>query len=70
MHVLVGTPGRIYDLLKKRIAKVDNCEMLVFDEADKLLSVDFLPIVEKIIGFFPQNKQLMLFSATFPLSVK
>lgn len=70
VHVLVGTPGRIYDLLKKRIAKVDNAEMLVFDEADKLLSVDFMPIVEKIISFFPVNKQLMLFSATFPLSVK
>ena len=44
--------------------------MLVFDEADKLLSVDFMPIVEKIISFFPNNRQLMLFSATFPLSVK
>ena len=56
VHVLVGTPGRIYDLMKKKIAKVDSCEMLVFDEADKLLSVDFMPIVEKIISFFPPNR--------------
>ena len=70
VHILVGTPGRIYDLLKKKIARIDQCEMLVLDEADKLLSLDFMPIVEKIISFFPVNKQLMLFSATFPQTVK
>lgn len=70
VHVIVGTPGRIFDLMKKKIVDTTHCDILVLDEADKLLSVDFIPIIEKIIGQMNQNKQMMLFSATFPMSVK
>lgn len=61
-----GTPGRILDLMNKNVLKVDKALTIVLDEADKLLSVDFMPIIERIISFFPSNRQLMLFSATFP----
>lgn len=40
------------------------------DEADKLLSIDFQPIIEKILHYFPKERQIMLFSATFPITVK
>ena len=52
------------------MANASKCEILILDEADKLLSVDFQPIIEKIINFFPRDRQLNLFSATFPLSVQ
>ncbi len=44
--------------------------MMILDEADKLLSIDFQPIIEKILSFFPKDRQVMLFSATFPMSIK
>jgi ATP-dependent RNA helicase DDX6/DHH1 len=65
-----GTPGRILDLASNKIANLTKCDTLILDEADKLLSVDFQPIVEKILYFLPKDRQLMLFSATFPITVK
>ncbi|KAJ0605194.1 putative RNA helicase [Helianthus annuus] len=70
VHLLVGTPGRILDLTKKGICKLDNCTMLVMDEADKLLSPEFQPSVEQLIGFLSVNRQILMFSATFPVTVK
>ncbi|GKB31260.1 DEAD-box ATP-dependent RNA helicase 8-like protein [Tanacetum coccineum] len=70
VHLLVGTPGRILDLTKKQICKLDNCTMLVMDEADKLLSPEFQPSVEHLISFLPENRQILMFSATFPVTVK
>ena len=70
VHVVVGTPGRVYDLANKGVLNLKNCGILVLDEADKLLSQDFQKIIEKIISFLPHDRQIMLFSATFPLDVK
>jgi len=70
VHIIVATPGRILDLAKKNIADLSNCDMVVLDEADKLLSEDFQPIIEQLIGFCKKPRQILLFSATFPLSVK
>ncbi|KAK9053149.1 hypothetical protein SSX86_029779 [Deinandra increscens subsp. villosa] len=70
VHLLVGTPGRILDLTKKGICKLSDCAMLVLDEADKLLSPEFQPSVEELIGFLPEQRQLLMFSATFPVTVK
>ncbi|KAJ3118742.1 DExD/H-box ATP-dependent RNA helicase dhh1 [Phlyctochytrium bullatum] len=70
VHILVGTPGRILDLAGKGIADLSDCGMLVMDEADKLLSPEFQPIIEQLISFLPSNRQIMLFSATFPIVVK
>lgn len=70
VHILVGTPGRILDLASKGIADFSECPMFVMDEADKLLSPEFSPVVERLLGFFPKDRQIMLYSATFPIIVK
>ncbi|XP_020260542.1 DEAD-box ATP-dependent RNA helicase 6-like [Asparagus officinalis] len=70
VHLLVGTPGRILDLAKKGVCVLKDCSMLIMDEADKLLSPEFLPSVEQLIRFLPANRQILLFSATFPVTVK
>ena len=69
VHVIVCTPGRILDLASKQVADLTSCEIVVMDEADKLLSVDFYPIVEKLLEFLPKNRQILMLSATFPASV-
>jgi len=56
VHVVVATPGRILDLANKNIANLSNCKMFILDEADKLLSLDFQPIIEKIIQFLPKER--------------
>ncbi|KAK9460058.1 DExD/H-box ATP-dependent RNA helicase dhh1 [Lipomyces oligophaga] len=70
VHVMVGTPGRILDLASKGVADFSQCPMFVMDEADKLLSPEFTPIIEQLLSFFPKQRQILLFSATFPLVVK
>jgi ATP-dependent RNA helicase DDX6/DHH1 len=70
IHVIVATPGRILDLISKKIARVDHCNMIVLDEADKLLSQDFKRMMDDIIHFLPVSRQILLFSATFPVTVK
>eukprot|EP00877_Chromochloris_zofingiensis_P007973 jgi/Chrzof1/3429/Cz12g25040.t1 len=70
IHVIVATPGRILDLSNKGVCKLNNCRILVMDEADKLLSPEFQPLIEQLISFLPEDRQIMLFSATFPVTVK
>lgn len=70
VHVLVGTPGRILDLAGKGIADLSECPIFVMDEADKLLSPEFTPVIEQLLSFMPKERQVMLFSATFPIIVK
>ncbi|XP_021717500.1 DEAD-box ATP-dependent RNA helicase 8-like isoform X2 [Chenopodium quinoa] len=70
VHLLVGTPGRILDLAKKGICVLKDCSMLIMDEADKLLSPEFQPSIEQLIQFMPTNRQILMFSATFPVTVK
>jgi ATP-dependent RNA helicase DDX6/DHH1 len=70
VHLLVGTPGRVLDLANKGVCNLRECSMLVMDEADKLLSPEFQPLVEQLIGYLPQNRQILLYSATFPVTVK
>ncbi|CAB4395184.1 unnamed protein product [Rhizophagus irregularis] len=70
VHIVVGTPGRILDLAGKGVADFSECPTFVMDEADKLLSPEFSPIVEQLITYFPKDRQIMLYSATFPLIVK
>lgn len=70
VHVMVGTPGRIADLARQKIADLSECRMMVMDEADKLLSQEFTSAIEEIISYHPYDRQLMLFSATFPITVK
>jgi ATP-dependent RNA helicase DDX6/DHH1 len=70
VHIIVATPGRILDLAGKGIADLSKCTTVVMDEADKLLSPEFQPIIEQIISFCNPDRQIMLFSATFPMIVK
>ena len=70
VHIVVGTPGRILDLASKGVADFSAAHTFVMDEADKLLSPEFTPIIEQLLDYFPKNKQIMLFSATFPMIVK
>lgn len=69
VHVVIATPGRILDLMKKGLAVMDKCGMLVMDEADKLLSQDFKNMLDAVIGFLPIDRQILLYSATFPCTV-
>jgi ATP-dependent RNA helicase DDX6/DHH1 len=70
VHILVGTPGRILDLGGKGIADLRRCRSFVMDEADKLLSEEFTPVIEQLLGLCQRDRQIMLFSATFPWTVK
>lgn len=69
VHVVIATPGRILDLMKKGLAVMDNCGMLVMDEADKLLSQDFKNMLDSVISYLPLDRQVLLYSATFPCTV-
>ncbi|KAI8883958.1 ATP-dependent RNA helicase DHH1 [Backusella circina FSU 941] len=70
VHVVVGTPGRILDLASKKVADFSEASTFVMDEADKLLSPEFTPVIDQLLSFFPKDRQIMLFSATFPMVVK
>ncbi|CAF2080754.1 unnamed protein product [Rotaria magnacalcarata] len=69
VHIVIATPGRLLDLVQKKIAKLDACRVIVLDEADKLLSQDFNHLLDDVIFHLPQDRQIMLYSATFPLTV-
>jgi len=70
VHLVVATPGRILDLMEKQVANVSKCRMLVLDEADKLLSQDFKGMLDRVISHLPTGRQILLYSATFPLTVE
>jgi ATP-dependent RNA helicase RhlE len=63
-HILVATPGRLQDLMDRRLVSVDDVNTLVLDEADRMLDMGFRPQVEKILRRLPAKRQTMLFSAT------
>src|SRR3954468_14736127 len=63
-HVLVATPGRLQDLIERRLVKLDGIRTLILDEADRMLDMGFKPQVDKIVRRLPGNRQTMLFSAT------
>lgn len=66
VDVVVGTPGRLLDLVKQKHLDLGQISMLVLDEADRMLDLGFLPDIERIIKLVPEQRQTMLFSATMP----
>ncbi len=66
VDVVVATPGRLLDLMRHPWARFDRLEVLVLDEADRMLDMGFLPDVRRILGQLPNRRQTLLFSATLP----
>jgi len=66
VDVVVATPGRLLDHLRAGVARLDAVEVLVLDEADRMLDMGFLPDVEKILASVPRQRQTLLLSATLP----
>jgi superfamily II DNA/RNA helicase len=63
-HVLVATPGRLQDLVERRLVDLSHVRALVLDEADRMLDMGFKPQVDRIVRRLPRNRQTMFFSAT------
>ena len=69
-HIIVGTPGRVDDHIRKGTLRLDDVETLVLDEADQMLDMGFQDTLDAIIERIPQNRQTLLFSATFPSAIE
>lgn len=65
-HIVVGTPGRMLDLIKRKKLKISNINTLVLDEADEMLSMGFKEELDTILSETPEGRQTLLFSATMP----
>lgn len=70
VDIIVACPGRLLDLINQGYAKLDRVEVLVLDEADRMLDMGFLPDIKRIISYLPAKRQTMLFSATFPREIE
>ena len=68
-HLVVGTPGRILDHLMRGTLSLDDLQILVFDEADRMLSMGFYPDMKQLAGYMPSRRDGFMFSATYPPSV-
>ncbi len=68
--IVVATPGRLLDQLQRRMLKLDQIDMLVLDEADRMLDMGFMPDVRKIVDRCPRTRQTLLFSATIPPEIE
>ncbi|HHD4757634.1 TPA: DEAD/DEAH box helicase [Streptococcus pyogenes] len=69
-HIVVGTPGRLLDLIKRKALILDHVETLILDEADEMLNMGFLEDIEAIISRVPADRQTLLFFATMPAPIK
>eukprot|EP00593_Proboscia_inermis_P006585 CAMPEP_0171322320 /NCGR_PEP_ID=MMETSP0816-20121228/114868_1 /TAXON_ID=420281 /ORGANISM="Proboscia inermis, Strain CCAP1064/1" /LENGTH=454 /DNA_ID=CAMNT_0011820769 /DNA_START=408 /DNA_END=1772 /DNA_ORIENTATION=- len=69
VHVVVGTPGRVYDMINRRALRLDSIRQFMLDEADEMLSRGFKDQIYDIFKFLPEQVQVCLFSATMPLEV-
>jgi ATP-dependent RNA helicase RhlE len=67
--VIVATPGRLEDYLKRKLVDISRVEMLVLDESDRMVDMGFLPSLRRIVGVLPKQRQTLCFSATLEASV-
>lgn len=70
VHVLVATPGRLMDMLDKKMIRLDVCRYLCMDEADRMIDMGFEEDVRTIFSFFKGQRQTLLFSATMPKKIQ
>jgi len=69
VHVVVGTPGRVLDHIRRGTLDLSSLKFVVLDEADEILNMGFIDDVETILGQTPEEKRMLLFSATMPKSI-
>jgi ATP-independent RNA helicase DbpA len=69
-HIVVGTPGRVQDHLRRETLKLDGLKTLVLDEADRMLDMGFFDAVTEIIVQTPKTRQTLMFSATYPIEIR
>ena len=69
VDIVVGTPGRVMDLMKKKVLKVDNLDYFVLDEADEMLNMGFVEDIEAILEHTNEEKKMLFFSATMPKEI-
>ena len=70
VDILIATPGRLLDLISQKVVDLTKVEILVLDEADRMLDMGFIHDIKKIIKIVPKNRQTLLFSATFSKEIK
>lgn len=70
IHIAVGTTGRVKEIVRRRANILSECRMFVLDEADKLVSNDFQVQIEEILDRFKELPQMLMYSATFPITIK
>ncbi len=68
-HIIIATPGRLFDHLEQKRCSLDKVKIIVLDEADRMLDIGFLPQIKKILKVAPENRQTLLFSATMPQAI-
>ncbi len=69
VHVIVATPGRLIDLIKRGVVKLENVHTVILDEADEMLNMGFLEDIDEILSHVPENRKMLMFSATMPKEI-
>ena len=69
VQIVVATPGRLIDLLKRGVLKLDNVRTVILDEADEMLNMGFVDDINQILSHVPQERKMLLFSATMPREI-
>lgn len=69
-HVVVATPGRLLDLINRKCISLQNAETVIMDEADEMLNMGFQESINEILTFVPENRKMLLFSATMPSGIE
>ncbi|NME35359.1 MULTISPECIES: DEAD/DEAH box helicase [Fusobacterium] len=69
VDIVVGTPGRVLDLIDRKLLKLDEIDYFILDEADEMLNMGFIEDIEKILSYTKANKRMLFFSATMPKEI-